>query len=82
MPKALQGLYDMKTYELEFPLRDPRFVIPDTDFEKERDRQLGVSSRLQYFLRQINRTFRLLIFGEKKRVVNGIKKRIGKNVEK
>lgn len=82
MPKALQKLYDMETYELAFPLKEAEFVIPDTAFEKERERQLGVSSRIQYVFRLIDRSIRLLLFGESKRFFNGIAKKFHHTVEK
>ena len=82
MPKALQKLYDMKTYEIAFPLKDAEFVIPDVDFEKKRERQLGVSSRVQYIIRLIDRCIRLVLFGESKRLYDGITKRLHHSIEK
>lgn len=82
MPKALQKLYDMETYELDFPLKDAEFVIPDTDFEKKREKQLGVSSRVQYTFRLIDRSIRLIVFGERKRFINGIAKKFNHSIEK
>ena len=81
MPKKLQKMYDMKTYEYEFPLKDAEFVIADVDFEKEREKQLGVYSPLQKAARFISRSVRLVLFGEGKRLIKGITKRLRGNLE-
>lgn len=82
LPKGLQKLYDMETYELSFPLIDPECVIPDVFFEKEREKQLGVSSKIRLIYRSCSRVIRLIVNGEIKRLVNGIKKRTLRSVEK
>lgn len=82
MPKALRKQYAMQTREYEFPLKHPSFVFPDTKFEKEREKQLGVASRWQSFWRKVERAFRLVFSGESGKIVKGIKKRLGKQVEK
>lgn len=81
MPKPLQKLYNMKTYEYEFPLKDPEFVIADVDFEKEREKQLGVYSPVQKVTRFVSRSVRLVLFGESKRLINGITKRLKGDLE-
>lgn len=35
VPKKLRGLFNMKRYELNFPLKDPKYVIPDYYYEKK-----------------------------------------------
>lgn len=82
MPKHLLKQYGMKTYELEFPLKHPAFVFPDTKFEKEREKQLGVASRFQNFCRNAERFLRLLLTGGFKKILNGIKKKLYRSVEK
>lgn len=82
LPKALQKLYNMRVHEMNFPMKDAEFIIPDINFERKREQQLGVSSRIQYILRLINRCVRLIIFGESNRLFNGIVKNIHHSVEK
>lgn len=82
MPKRLQRQYGMKTYELAFPLKHPGFVFPDTKFEREREKQLGVASRWQSFWRKVERLFRLVFSGEGGKLIRGIKKRLSKHVER
>lgn len=82
MPKGLQKQYGMKTYEYQFPLKHPAFVFPDTKFEKEREKHLGVASRGQALWRTVERTFRLLFTGNAKKILGGLKKRLFKTVER
>lgn len=82
MPKRLQKQYGMQTYEYEFPLKHPAFMFPDVNFEKEREKQLGVASRAQSFFGTVERAFRLLFFGEGKKLFSGIRKKLNKHVEK
>ena len=35
MPRRLRRLFTMKRYEVEFPLRHPRYVIEDVDFKEQ-----------------------------------------------
>ena len=82
LPKQIHKFYGMKTYEYTFPLKHPAFVFPDTKFEKQREKQSGVASRWQYFWRNVERLSRLLVFGERQKLFNGIKKRLKKQIEK
>lgn len=41
LPKALRKLFFMKTYELEFPLKHPKYVINDLYYQDEVNRILG-----------------------------------------
>lgn len=82
LPKSLHKLYGVKTYELEFPLKHPKYVFPDAKFERVREKQLGVASRTQYFFRSAERTLRLLLTGDIAKIFTGIKKRLFKTVEK
>lgn len=82
MPKALQSQYHMETYELEFPLKHPEFVIADYYFEKAREKKLGVYSRWQNFWRKVERFLRLLFFGGFKKIKAGLIRKKKKAIEK
>lgn len=38
MPSGIRGVFNMKTYELDFPLKHAKYVIPDVDYEKKRNK--------------------------------------------
>lgn len=37
-PPSLRGIFNMKTYELEGPIKHAQYVIPDIEYEKKRNR--------------------------------------------
>lgn len=82
MPKELHKQYGMKTHEYQFPLRHPSFVFPDAKFEKQREKQLGVGSHAQALFRTIERTIRLILTGNIKKVLLGIRKKFNSAVER
>ena len=54
----------MDTYELEFPLKHPMYVIPDIDYEKKRNRIMAYNRPLISFYRKIERVFLKIKNGE------------------
>lgn len=57
LPKSVRKIYGMKSYELEFPLKHPTFVIPDVYFEKKRNRVIGHNTPLISFFRRLEIVF-------------------------
>lgn len=41
MPSGLRRVFNMKTYELNFPLKHAKYVIPDVEYEKKRNKILA-----------------------------------------
>ena len=41
MPRGIRRVFNMKTYEIEFPLKHANYVIPDVDYEKRRNKIMG-----------------------------------------
>lgn len=57
LPKSIAALFNMKTYNLEFPLKHPEFIIEDNFYKREvlktLDRQKSVISKFGQMYRQI-----------------------------
>lgn len=60
LPKITQSLFDMKTYELEFPLKHPEYVVVNEDYFKRVHIIMGTGHpfrrkwrRLVYFMKRI-----------------------------
>ena len=62
LPKGLQRVFDMDTYELEFPIEHPRYVIPDIRYQKAVYRIMGVGHPLVSIHRKASRALRILAF--------------------
>ncbi len=63
LPKGTRRLINMQTYELEFPLKHPNYVIPDEDYEKKRNRILAYNCPWIAFARKIEMAIRYLFKG-------------------
>lgn len=61
IPRALQKLYFMKTYDMEFPLRHPKYVIEDVEFNKTIDELMDPHPFVK-FLRRLESYIRRLIY--------------------
>lgn len=53
LPRAIKSLYQMETHELEFPLKHPKYIIPDQDYRRLEDARLGRDRPLVEFFRRI-----------------------------
>lgn len=63
MPKAVKKMFNMKTYELEFPLKHQEYVIRDKNYEKAQKRILGVDHPFVKFARRIESMFLSIRYG-------------------
>lgn len=53
LPRAMKKIFNMKTYELEFPLKHPSYVIADGKYEKKRAKIMATDSSLRRFFRRV-----------------------------
>lgn len=44
MPRGIRKIFNMKSYEISFPLKHPQYVIPDVEYEKARNRIMGYNN--------------------------------------
>ena len=73
----------METYELEFPLKHAKYVIPDVEYEIHRNRIMGYNTPFISFFRRCEKFFILLFSGKGSELLTKINnktiKRRGKN---
>lgn len=62
LPRGVRRVFGMKTYELNFPLKHPKYVMPDIYYEKRRSRIMGTDHPLVQAWRKAERTFLILRF--------------------
>ena len=73
MSRGIRQVFNSKTYELEFPLQHPSYVIPDVNYEKKRNRIMAYNCPWIKFSRKIESIVLALLNGE---LLATIKKRI------
>lgn len=57
LPRGIRQVFNMKTYEMEFPMKHPDYVIPDVEYEKKRNRIMAYNYPFIGFCRKIESTF-------------------------
>lgn len=75
LPKGIRSVFNAETYEIDFPLRHPSFVIPDIQYEKKRNRIMAYNHPVINFYRKCERAYRKIMCGDIKYIVKKIKKK-------
>ena len=75
--KQTQKLFFKKTFEIDFPLKHPKYIIRNFDYEK-RHRKLVGSNKIVLFYRKGNSIFRRLYFSNNDERINMLSKFIKK----
>ena len=60
IPKGLRRIYTMNSYDIEFPLKHPKYVINDVEFQKKLFRMMGTGHPMVQFFRRIEKAFLIL----------------------
>jgi len=75
IPKGLRRIFFMKTYEVQFPLKHPKYVINDVEFKKKVDRIMAVGYPLIDIYRTCESVIYRLLAGDLSSVMKGLKRR-------
>lgn len=78
LPRNIRKIFTMPAYELEFPLKHPKYVINDVDFQKGLYRVMGTGHPFIKFKMKLARSFLILTKQGFKPLVAKIKKKMGK----
>lgn len=82
LARGVQRLFFARTYELDFPLAHPAFVVRDVFYEKQVNRILAWNHPIILIYRKVEATFRYLVFGNKKDLKGKIRSKLLKNIER
>lgn len=77
IPRGLRPLYQLKLYEIEFPLKHPRYVMNDIEYCRAVDKIMSPNRLISVYRKVESVTLRLL-GGEFKSVKKGIERRVRK----
>ena len=73
MPKGIQQLFNMKTYDCTFPMKHPKYVIPDKNYEKKLNRIMANDHPIISFYRRCDGIIRRICFGDSKIILKKFK---------
>lgn len=83
LPKGLRKIFNMKTYEFSFPLKHPKYVIPDIDYEKKRNSIMGYNVLIVQIYRNFEQIYLQFRYGNlKKWFFNKFNRLVKENYEK
>lgn len=84
LPKGLRRVFNMETYEMDFPMKHAKYVIPDIEYEKKRNRLMGYNTPFISFVRRVENLTRRIVHGDFISIFETIKKRLfpNGNIEK
>ena len=77
LPRGIRRVFNMKTYELEFPLKHPDYVIPDLAYEQRRNRIMALDHPAVEAQRMIERCWLILIHDGPKALKKKIQDALG-----
>lgn len=69
LPASQQILFNQKVYDIEFPMKDPEFVIRDLDYEKRVNYLLAWNRPLLHTARRAEALIRHMRYGDFKRII-------------
>ena len=75
LPKGIRRVFNMKTYETEFPLKEPIYMIPDTFYERKRNRIMALDHPIVSKYRRIERFLLVLFSGDFKLIIAKVRGR-------
>jgi len=78
LPKGIRIIFNMKTYEIEFPLKHPKYVLEDYKFRKELYRIMAVGHPFVRIFRKIESVLLRLKYGDFKGLKKSLKNKFKK----
>lgn len=70
IPKRIRQLYNMDTYELEFPLKHAKYMIDDREFGKMKSRMLGEGNLLIFLCSKAEHLFNIVRYRRFDKIAN------------
>lgn len=78
LPRGIRRIFNMKTYEYEFPLKHPKYVIADEEYMKFEDKVLCRNRPVHKFFRRIE----VLFLSLRHKGINGLLSKVKKKLQK
>ena len=76
IPKNLRKIFFMDTYEIDFPLKHPPYVVDNKEYTKKMSKTLGINNNFIKTYRTIESVMLRLKYGNFQSVLKGIKRRL------
>lgn len=73
LPKGLRKVFNSKIYEMDFPMKESKYVIPDVEYEKKRNRIMGYNYPIIFALRKVECFLLMVRYGKLKQAIKKMK---------
>lgn len=78
LPKGLRRIYTMNTYDIDFPLKHPKYIINDVEYQRALFRVMGTGHPFVQFYRNIEKSFLLIKKQGLRPFISKLKKKLGR----
>lgn len=75
IPKGIQSLFYMKIGNLKRPIKHPKYIYCDDEFDRMVWKKLGMQKHVDIY-RRVESVFRRFIYGDRKKLFQKVKKKI------
>ncbi|MCR4900459.1 MAG: hypothetical protein K5907_06560 [Treponema sp.] len=75
IPHGLRPIYTMKRYEIDFPLKHPKYMVENLEFRKKLNRIMGKGHPLVTFWRKIEKSWLIIKYEGFSALIKKVKKR-------
>lgn len=79
MPRSMQQVFNTPTYEMEFPMRHPRYMIPDVAYDEMIARQFCMNHPIRNAWRRMQRFVLTVRYGGIKRAMRKVRSALHPN---
>lgn len=76
LSKKRQKIFNAQVNELEFPLKHPKYIVPDFEYMEKLDILMGIGTPVRNFFGKIGYIFRCVFRGKTYLLIAGLKRRI------
>lgn len=76
LPKNIRNIFNMKTYEIKFPLKHAKYIMPDTEYEKKRNEIMAYNHPWQFRKNLIIRACLMLKYKGLKETIRKVLERL------
>ena len=77
MYKSIRNVFLQEAHEIEFPLREPEYVVPDERYVEKYNRIMGIGHPFLTLCRRTGYVFRCIRYGKFGNIVSAIRRRLG-----
>ena len=78
LPKKFKNMFNMNVYDVSFPMKEPKFLVPDMNYMKKVFSISGVGNPLIRFKRKLTYFLKFIRHGKIKLMFSKIKNKINK----